>query len=152
MTDKELRRLSREELLKLLLEQTKENERLREELSKKKAGPAPVAGGADFAQTTQKTADVLCEAQKVAAEHIEAVRRICAQQEQAAQEMLCAAREKCRLMEEETKARCEETLRNAKEEAEKNWRDMAEKIEQLSRSSEEMRTLLSSEGKKRRRG
>lgn len=69
MTEKELRKLSRIELLELLLSQIKENEILRQELEKKNNQPGngllPEDALAEIARATQQLNSALCFADRV---------------------------------------------------------------------------------------
>lgn len=80
MTDKELRRLSRGELLEMLLEQAKEVEQLREELDQAKAQLASreiaIQNAGSIAEAALQLNGVFQAAEKAAAQYLENVSRI----------------------------------------------------------------------------
>lgn len=100
MTDKELKRLSRAELLELLLEQTKKVERLQKKLEEAEAALEDrrlrINNAGNLAQAVLEINGVMEAAQAAAAQYLENM----------------AA------MEAETKARCERMLREAAQRSE----------------------------------
>lgn len=101
MKDNELKRLSRAQLLELLLEQTKEVERLREALDKAQSLLAErhlrVQAAGDLAHAVLAVNNVMEAAQQAAQQYIDSI----------------AA------MEAETKEKCQELIRQAREEAQR---------------------------------
>ena len=95
MTQKELKKLSRAELLELLLEQTKEVERLREELAQVRAEMEQrrirINQTGDLAQAVLAVNGVMEAAQAAAAQYLENIEA----------------------MERETRIKCEEMLQEA---------------------------------------
>lgn len=79
MTDRELRRLSRVELIRLLLEQTEESERLRQELEQAKSlledRRILVSNAGSIAEASLQINQVMEAAQKAADQYIENVQR-----------------------------------------------------------------------------
>lgn len=79
MTDKELRRLSRGELLELLLEKTKEVEQLREELKQARTQLASreitIQNAGSIAEAALQLNGVFQAAEEAAAQYLENVRR-----------------------------------------------------------------------------
>ena len=100
MTDKELKRLSRAELLELLLIQTKETERLTRELEAAEEKLADrqlrLEQAGDIAQAALQLNGVMEAAQAAARQYLDNIAR----------------------MERETRERCEEMLRRTREDAE----------------------------------
>lgn len=80
MTDKELRRMSRLELLEILIEQMEENERLRQELNKVQTEPEhmqfAVKRVGTLAEAAMEINGVFEAADKAAKEYLENVRRL----------------------------------------------------------------------------
>ena len=80
MTDKELRRLSRAELLEMLLAQTEENERLRERLEDAEKAledrRIDIAKAGSLAEASLKLNDVFLAADQAARQYVETVRRL----------------------------------------------------------------------------
>ena len=101
MTQKELKKLSRAELLELLLVQTKEVERLREELAQVRAEMEQrrirINQAGDLAQAVLTVNGVMEAAQAAAAQYLENIEA----------------------MERETRIKCEELLREAMLQAER---------------------------------
>lgn len=137
MNEKDLRKYSRVELLELLIQQTKETERLQllldaanEELSQRKLA-AQEAG--TFAEASLRLNGVFEAAEAAAADYLENIRRQnqameakIARREQLlaskTRQILEATEAQCKQMEEDTLRRCEEMKRIAKEEAGKYWK------------------------------
>lgn len=84
MTDKELKKLSRAELLELLLESNRENERLRKQLEKAKELLASkvikVENAGSIAEAALALNGVFEAAQKAADQYLENVRRLAEEQ------------------------------------------------------------------------
>ena len=97
MTDKELKRLSRTELLELLLEQTRERERLElelEELRKKLADrQINLEKAGDIAQAVLQINGVMEAAQAAAKQYLENVERLEVQTRHRCEQMLHQARQ-----------------------------------------------------------
>ena len=114
MTDKELKKLSRAELLEMLLMQTREVDRLNSELAaahEKLADRAFILDNAgDIAKATLELNDVFRTAQKTADEYLENIRRL-----------ENDTRNKCRQMEQDTKDRCEAMMLETRREARNFW-------------------------------
>ena len=108
MTDKELKRLSRAELLELLLMQTRESEHLKMQLEEAKRELADreirIREAGNLADATLAINGVLESAQKAAQQYLDNIAR----------------------MEQETKLRCQQMLLNASGEAEKIKLEAAE--------------------------
>lgn len=100
MTEKEMKKLSRAELLELLLTQTRESERLRRRLEKAEQDledrKVQVEKAGDLAQAVLQINGVMDAAQAAARQYLENIAR----------------------MERETKLRCEKLLAQARAEAE----------------------------------
>lgn len=80
MTDKELRRLSRAELLEMLLAQTEENERLRERLERADRAledrRIDLARAGSLAEASLKLNNVFAAADQAAKQYVENVQRL----------------------------------------------------------------------------
>lgn len=129
MTDKELRRLKRVDLLELLIAQTRENDRLKKELTEAKAELEErgviLSQAGSIAEASLQLNDVFGAAQAAADQYVASVRileerkrrsweqiekEVKAQAEQYLQQALA----QCRTMEEETRRRCEAMLAEAR--------------------------------------
>ena len=86
MTDRELRKLSRAELLELLLEESRENERLRaqlQEMNEKLADRAiRIERAGSIAEAALQLNGVFQAAEEAAAQYLENVRRLAGEQTQ----------------------------------------------------------------------
>lgn len=100
MTDKEMKKLSRAELLELLLVQTRESERLQKRLERAEAELAErrlkIQEAGNLAQAVLEINGVMETAQKAAQQYLDNIAH----------------------MEEETRQRCEQMLEDARKEAE----------------------------------
>ena len=117
MTDQELKKLRRSDLLELLIAQGKENEQLRARLAQAEAQLAERKGlltkAGSIAEASLQLNGVFEAAQAAAEQYLENVRRLSGQQEQicarlesesrqTAERRLSETEEACRRMEEET--------------------------------------------------
>lgn len=146
MTDKELRRLSRTELLELLLTQSRESERLRRELEEVKQQLASrqlqVQEAGSIAEASMRLHQLFESSQLAADQYLENVRRLTAEQE-----------EICRQREQESTARAQELidsaekqrsqiLQQAQAEADAYWQEASRKIRELMAQQEGLREKL----------
>lgn len=126
MTDRELRKLSRAELLEMLLMQTKAMEELQEQLAEaeqqlqEQAVQAQDAGS--IAEAALQLGGVFEAAQRSADLYLASIRKLeeDTRRKQEEAERLCArTRARCRAMEETARKKCEEIVSRAKNGAEK---------------------------------
>ena len=132
MTDNELKKLSRSDLLELLIAQSREMDQLRERLQQAeeqlKCRRIELDEAGSLAEASLELSGIFQAAQGAASQYLENIRRlsghqreICARMERESQrtgEMLLAETQaKCREMEEKTRAKCQELLESAKREA-----------------------------------
>lgn len=114
MTDRELKRLSRAELLEMLLMQTKEVDRLNEELAQARAQLEErrviLKNAGDIANATLGLNKLFQAAQQTAEEYLENIRQLELQ-----------TLEKCQRMEQQTRETCDGMLRSARDEARSFW-------------------------------
>ena len=135
MTDRELKKLSRPQLLEMLLAQSREVERLRGELQQVKAElgsrQLQMEESGNIAEAALKLNDVFASAQAAADEYLkniaEASRR---------------SQEYCQALEEQTRQKCEEMVRVAQQESEAYWDSIREKIQDPFLDSESWREVL----------
>ena len=111
MTERELRKLRRPELLRLLLEEQQENERLRGELAEAKDRltdrTVRIGESGSIAEASLKVNHIFEAAQQSADQYLENIRRVSGEAEVQAAEMIRAAEERCEALDTETKKRCE---------------------------------------------
>lgn len=121
MTDKELKKLSREQLLEMLLRQTREVNRLQGELDAANRAlqdrQIRIAQAGSIAEASLKLTAVFQEAQAAADQYLH---NIALQEGQTAQ--------RCRQMEEETKAACDKMVQDARTEAASFWNAIRQEI------------------------
>ena len=160
MTDKELGKLRRSELLELLLEQAKETEQLRAELTKTQkrleSRELKLEQAGSIAEAALQVNGVFDAAQAAAAQYLENIEKlserqeaICAAREEEslrkAEQMLAEAQlekekrqEECTKMEEHTQEQCEELAKRAREQCE-------DLIQQTKKQCEEMKQQAESQ-------
>lgn len=157
MTEKELRRLNRTELLEMLLEQSREIDNLKEQLSRmeeiisrrrillEKAG--------SIAEASLQLNGVFEAAQKAADQYVENIQSlslrqesICAKMEEESrrksEQLLADTREKCRAMEEETKKRCLHMTQEAEENASHTWEETRRRMDQFVEQRDDLKRLI----------
>lgn len=124
MTAKELKRLSRNDLLEMMLELSKENQQLREQLEKLQEQQnnrrITIENAGSLAEAALKLQGVFQTAQAACDQYCEDV--------QARYEIQTQA---CTQMEQETRMKCEKMLENAKKEADDYWEFVRKKVRNL---------------------
>ena len=131
MTDKNMRRLSRSELLEMLIAQSKENERLNvaleEATAKLSERDITIANAGSIAEASLQLNDVFLSAQKAADQYLENLRRLTGDRSAA-----------CAQIEAECKKRCEEMISAAekecdrrKKEADDYWQELVARLREL---------------------
>ena len=122
MTDKELRRLSRTDLIEMLLTLTKENDQLQEELRQTKLQ-------LESKLLTIEESGSLAEASLKLNRVFEAAEAACAQYIANIQQRSKSQSETCDRMERETQIKCERMLARAKQQADEYWDYVRNKID-----------------------
>jgi len=122
MTDKELKRLSRAELLEMLHAQVKENESLKERLDEMRAQldekKIVIEEAGSIAKASLQLNGVFQAAESAAEQYLENIRRINEEKEAACQKIEAEAKEKAEAVRRETEAACQKMEAEAKEKAE----------------------------------
>lgn len=146
MTDQELHKLSRKELLELLLEQSRQLDSLQEQLQQAqaqltnrqllldKAGSIAEASlqlNRVFEAAQAAAEQYLENVQILSARQTEVCQRLEAESQQKADALLSEMQTRCRTMEAETRAKCEAMIREAEENANQVWQQTQEKIRQV---------------------
>ena len=143
MTDRELQKLKRVELLQLLVEQGKELDALRQELAQARreleARELHLQEAGSIAEASMQLNGVFEAAQRAADQYLESIRYQSEHME-----------EKCAAMEEATRLRCDQMLKEAEasvQQAQKDsdecWRDVKGKLEDYLRQQTALQGLLS---------
>ncbi len=157
MTEKELRRLRRGDLLELLLEQSRENQSLREQLQTAQSALEDrticIDKAGSIAEASLLLNDVFKAAEQACRQYTENIVRInqsqeavCAQREKESQEKAAQIIAEARKQAEETTAaaqkQCAEMLEKAKAESQQYWDAVSAKLTSLSNEHDALRRLL----------
>lgn len=147
MTDKELKKLSRAELLEMLITQSKRADELQEKLDKAEAElnsrQIKVDEAGSIAEASLRLNGVFEAAQTASEQYLENIRAL-----QERQEEICAKRdaeskaEAERLM-TETKDSCEKMMMDAKQASESYWAEVSDRLEKFYAEHAGLRELLS---------
>ena len=130
MTDKELRRMGRRELLELLVAQSRENDRLREQLERADRllndRRLQIEQAGSIAEAALQVNQVFTAAQRAADQYLENIRALSARQEEIcrqreeessrkAEAMLAEAERRCQALEAKTAENCAGMIRQAQQ-------------------------------------
>ncbi len=147
ITEKDLKKLGRTDLLEILIEVSQENERLRAELTECEKQLADrkiiLDKSGSIAEASLQLSGIFDAAQKAADEYLANVKlysesreevfaRILADANDAAQRMINDTKKKCALMEEDAKRNCDQMTRCARKAAESYWDAVSAKYESQS--------------------
>lgn len=163
MTDQELKKLKRADLLELLVTQGKENEQLKaqiEELTQQIANREIVKEEAgSIAEAALQLNGIFETAQAAASQYLENVQSLCAKQDaecaqreaesrQNAEQRLATTRVTCERLEAETKAKCDAMLAEAQQESEAYWTKVNQKMEDFIAVHKELREMFGEQNRK----
>lgn len=128
MTDKELKKLNRAELLELLIAQMKENRQLKDELQSAKAAledrDIAIDKAGSIAEASLQINGVFRAAEAAAAQYLENIRSLSARQEAA-----CRKREaECAAACDAMRAKAEEDCRRKRRSADEYWELMTQRL------------------------
>ena len=157
MTDKELRKLNRAELLEMLLELSRENDRLRSQLAQ--AGEQltqrqlMLDEAGSLAEASLRVNGVFQAAQQAADQYLENIRTlndrhesICARREEESrresERLLEETKARCQELESQTRERCAAMTREAEDRANSVWEETRQKLEQFIDQQAGLRELL----------
>lgn len=158
MTDKELRKLSRTELLEMLVERSREVERLQAELKQAReqldSRQIAVDEAGSIAEASLRLNGVFDAAQKAAEQYLENIQQlsgrqteVCARLEEEskakAEQLLSETRQKCETLEAETQAKCTRMVQQAETDTKAYWEEVSRRVEQLVEQQIGLRDLLS---------
>lgn len=122
MTEKELRGLSRADLLELLIEQTKKNELLQQQLdeatAKLQSRELTISNAGSIAEASLQLSGVFEAAQTAGEQYLQNIRRLSHSQAQ-----ICAE------MERQTRKKCDEMLRQTEEDAQLYWDQISQRLD-----------------------
>ena len=146
MTDNELRKLSRGELLKMLIAQAEENKSLRERLEKAEAQLADrqikIEQAGSLAEASLALNGVFQAADDAARQYLENIEMLSRQQDEICRGIQEEAERKATLLLKEA----EGYKKRVKEEADAYWMQIQMKVEELLRDHEALRDLLTPDG------
>lgn len=158
MTDRELRKLSRAELLGLLLEESRENERLREQLNQANQAligkNIALTKAGSIAEAALALNGVFDAAEQAAQQYLDNIQRLSGEQQilcqrmedearQKAEETLTETRRRCSRMEAEAPAKCEEMTASAQQQSSAYWEDVQRQVEAFCAQRDALRELIS---------
>ena len=146
MTDQELRKLKRTELLELLLTQEKENEELRRQLQEARDRLAERKLSLDeagsIAEAAMRLNGVFEAAQAAADQYLENVRSLSEGQESRCARLEAESRQEADRLLRETEERCTAMLEGAKKESQAYWENVSARLEEYYNAHEGLRELL----------
>lgn len=135
MTENELRKLNRTDLLELLLQQSREMEHLRKELDEANYRLSQreivIDQAGSIAEAALQLNGVFAAAENACAQYVESIQSLSGRQEAV-----------CRQMEEDTRRKCDKMLADAKYQADVYWDVINKKVEQLLDSQKGLLDLL----------
>ena len=169
MTDEELRKLKRADLLELLVAQGKENEALQEKLRQAEAAlwdrQIQLDEAGNIAEAALRLSGVFEAAQKASDQYLENIRKMheetesrCARMEETsraraeqleqeskaqAERLVAEAEEKARALTEETEAKCRAMVAQAEAETREFWDMVSQRLEHFYAEHAGLRELLS---------
>ena len=169
MTDQELRKLSRKDLLELLISQGRERDTLQAELEQVKAAwknrQLHIEQAGSIAEAALQLNGVFEAAQAAAQQYLENIRQrsehieeACAKREAACARLEAETRQKvnrqmqeaakaAQAMEAETRRKCQAMEAEAREKAEAYWLDISARLKKFYQEHEELKKLLASGGR-----
>ena len=140
MTERDLKKLNRTDLLELLLQQSREMEQLQDELAQAKhqlsRRTIVLNEAGSIAEAALQLNGVFAAAENACAQYIESIQHLSGQQEEICQQML-----------QETQAKCDKMMADAKYQSEIYWDAVNKKVEKLLDSQRGLRELLQPRGK-----
>lgn len=148
MTDSELRKLGRTDLLEMLLEQKKENDRLAAKVADLETQlenrRIKVEKAGTLAEASLLLNGVFEAAEEACRQYVENIQTLSQQQETICAQMEKETRTKCYRMERETKEKCDRMIASAKRVTESYWSEYAARygiqMNQAAQTKQEMDT------------
>lgn len=157
MTDKELRKLNRAELLELLLEQSQRNDQLEAQLAQAeerlKQRQLQLDEAGSIAEASLKINQVFQAAQEAADQYLENIQALSGRQEavcakleaesrQKAGQLLAETEVKCKAMEAETVEKCTRMTQEAEAMSKRTWEEAKKKLDDFIDQQAGLRELL----------
>lgn len=146
MTDQELKKLKRTDLLELLLAQEKENEELRRQLQEARRQleerQLALEEAGSIAEASLRLSGIFETAQTAADQYLENVRRLSEGQETRCARLEEESREKAERLLRETEEQCAAMRESAKKESQAYWENVSARLEDYYDAHEGLRELL----------
>ena len=156
MANKELKRLSRSELLEMLISQTEENERLREQIINLQSSLDErrifIEKAGSIAEASLAINKVFQAAEAAAQDYLNNIRMLNEKQDiitkrneetqESINKMLSEAEDRCRLLESDTLKKCTAYKAKAKREADEYWNSVHSKLEAYLAQHSELKKLM----------
>lgn len=134
MTDRELRKLSRAELLEMLIVQTEEVDRLREELAAMQARLRDrnmmLEKAGNIAEAALRVNNVFTAAQFAAEQYLDNIQKMEHESREACLRMKKQTRQECEQMKEQARQECAAMVHQAQQETKQLWKEVGEKVKQ----------------------
>ena len=157
MTDNDLKKLNRAELLELLVEQSKKIDQLQAQLDEANRKLADrqieIDKAGSIAEASLRLSGVFQAAEEAAEQYLENIRRLSDRQEtlcrqleeesrKAAEQRMAETEETCSRMETETRKKCQELLSSAEDGARQYWTVAQQRLDEYCAAREELRFLM----------
>lgn len=146
MTEKDLKKLSRIELLEMLLEQAKENEALRERVKSLQEQLAErqinLNQAGNIAEASLQLNGIFQAAQDAAQQYLDSIRDLSERQGAVCQEMENKTREKCDALYYETKMKCYRMEVDAQEGVDARWAEISKRLEHFYEEHKGLKEML----------
>lgn len=147
MTDKELRRLSRSELLEMLIAQTEENDRLKIRLEQAEAQLRDrrivIDKAGSIAEAALALNGIFQAAEAAAQQYLENIQRISGQQD----ELYCALKEEAEKETAQMRQEAQAYSQTVHAEADAYWKQVAARAAKLLEDQNSLREMINSAGK-----
>lgn len=147
MTEKEIKKLSRTDLLQMLIDQGEEIEKLKAELEKAeeelREREIKLSEAGSIAEAAIAINGVFEAAQAASVQYVESVKKLSERQDALARIKERETREKCDRQILETKEKCDAMIAKAERESRTYWEDVSRRLEKFYNEHAGLRELLS---------
>lgn len=146
MTERELRKLRRSDLLEMLLDQSRELEQLRSQLKQAQERLAKrniaIQNAGSLAEASLQLSGVFEAAEEACEQYLYNIRHLSANQEKICAQKEQETIEKCERLERETREKCEQMVLEAKQKADAHWKEVSGRIREMNESYIWLRDIL----------
>lgn len=150
MTEKELQKLKRGDLLEILVEQGKEIEKLRaeNETLQKKLNDRTICidKAGTIAEASFQLNGIFEAAHAASAQYLENIQYLSERQERICAQMEQECKDRCEKLERETTEKCEAMIASAEKGVEERWTEISERLETFYNAHKGLRELLTMVG------